>query len=276
MRTVNLTIDAKNQSASVKAFKALRTVDASIEMGPTLAKCRAHEVVLSIETDCREWNQRLSAILELLTQLESHDIGHSMTMVELFPVPIGSGPPPSRDSRTIARSDVEAALEFERSIEVTSLPQRVLDFIQEVQNADWFVSVGNPMNEPTVFQGSIDNAQNEQPLFEEASLEYQNVLSATLCYNFHYHYNRCWNEVVRLLQPLLDDLIAEKLKDALVPISDYLRSSVRATIQSASMEHFFAPQVPISTHSSWVEWLIKGHIPYAWQGDFANGTLVVV
>jgi len=274
MRTVSLTIDAGNQSESVKVFKAIRTLDQTLEMGPTLAKLRTSEEVLSIETDCREWDQRLNAILDLITLLDGHGIAHSMTMVELSPAPIGGGRP-VRNTRTITRADIETALEFERSIEVTELPRRVLDLIQEVRNAEWFASVGTPPGDASVLSGTFEEAQNEQPLFAEASLEYRNVLSTTLCYNFPYHFSRCWNEVVHLLRPVLNDLMIEKLKDTPGPISSYLKASICATIRSACVEHFFAPQVPVSTHSSWVDWLVRGHIPYGWDGDFANGRLIV-
>ena len=78
MRAMNLTIDAPNQSASVRALKALRAIDPNIEIGPTLARLRGNEEVLSIETDCPEWKQRATAVLDLLTQLDTHDIAHAI------------------------------------------------------------------------------------------------------------------------------------------------------------------------------------------------------
>ena len=152
-------------------------------------------------------------------------------MVELSPVSIRSGAPPARIPRPVTRFDLEAALEFERSIAVTSLRQRVHDEILSAANAQWFAFVGTPLKATSALQGTLEQAQKPQLLLEEASLEYRNVLSAILCCNFPYHFNRCWNEVVNLLKPVLDELLTEKLVDSQVPVSDYLRCSICATIR---------------------------------------------
>lgn len=300
MRTITVSVNATSQTAAVSAFKVIRKAIPDSDMGSTLSSLRTNGELFSIETDCPEWNERLNLLIALADDLDQFGLPYRMKMVERFPRPISSvesmgnnlghlnlhevfGDPHqtaklihNTEARLISRRELQEILDFERHIRVRALPASVISLLDRLRNANWFSRVGIEVDDRTVTQGSIEEANREQQVFEDVSLEFQNMLSASLCYNFHYHYNRCWNVVVRLLRPQLDDLFEHKLRQQSVLISDYLAASLRCTILDACVETFFSTQVPPSVKTSWIEWIARGHIPYGWEGDFASGRLVVV
>ncbi len=261
---------------SAKAFKVLRKFDPTLELGPTLVKLRSGTNILSVESDCREACSILTSFIRLIDELDSMDIPYSLSIVEAGPVTIADGPPPKWSSVPAIRNDLVNALEFENSIAVTFVPDRVLDLVKTLSDSEWFRSVGKPVNDSSVNTGSLEDAQVRQDWFRYAILEHRNALTSTLCYNFHYHYARCWNPLAELLRPILDELFGTKLSDATIPVSDELALTLRSLVLSACFERFFSEQVPPSAPSRWVNWIIQGHIPYSWSGRFPEGTLVVI
>lgn len=300
MRCITVFIEACSQSAEVIAFKALRRAIPDANMSSTLAALRSNLEVISIETDCPEWRKRLNLIIDLADSLDAAGLSYQMKIAERFPSPMSSadlsqnklaselrlveifGDPhktadwkDARVSDFITRKDLAEIIEFETSIEVRALPRSVTSLLGRLRQSDWFSKVGRELNDQSVILGTVGAAQMRQPTFDEVSLEFRNLLSATLCYNFHYHYNRCWNEVVKRLSPQLDDLLEQKLHKPLVPVSDDLAASLRSTILGACIETFFSPQVSPPAIARWADWIVLGHIPYGWSGDTASGCLIV-
>lgn len=274
MRIIDVVVQASKMSA--KVFKVLREFDPTLELGPTLAKLRSGERVLSVESDCSEARNILASLIRLLDALQSLSIPYSLSITEAGPVPIANGPGPIWPSTTATREDLAKALDFENSIAVTTIPDRVWEVIKTLNDSKWFRSVGKPINDPSVIVGNLEDAQAQNDWFDYAILEYRNALSSSLCYNFHYHYNRRWNPFAKLLKPELDALLGNQLSNALIPVSAELALTLRSLVMSACFERFFSEQVPTSAPSEWVHWITRGHIPYGWNGRFPEGKLVVV
>ena len=274
MRTVHVSIHASSQTAAVQAFKSLRRADFKLEMGPTLAKLRSGEEVLVVGLIRQDCEPRLTSLLQLVKDLQDNQIEHSLRLVERFASPIGSGPPHSSSPRAVAHSDLEAILKFEHTIQLTAIPQGVLDRLETLRQAQWFSQAGRPIDDPTVIQGTIALAQRDQPRFSEATTAFQNAVTSPLCYHFPYHY-RYWNAFVDMVRPSVAELVDEKLHRPLIPVSDPLKTSLSSIILGACIEQYYAQQVPPPAMCRCAEWIVRGHLPYGWEGRAPDGKLIV-
>ena len=272
MREITITIEAAENAA--KIFKLAREFDSSLELGPSLQRLRSGKSLLTVETDCDDALGLLSGLLQLVDGAEEIGASCTLAVVEGPPKPI-DGPPPEWIPAPATRADLVAAIDFEQSIAVRSLPPRVTDLLDRLTESDWFVAIGQPIDDSEVVSGSLADARPRDLFYEDVLIEGQNELSCALCYVFHHHFNRCWNPAMELADQAVQRLVKSKLADAEIEIGQDLAGRLVWLLRNACIESYFSDLVPLSPQSDWVRWIELGHLPYGWYGPFNGGKLVV-
>jgi len=150
--------------------------------------------------------------------------------------------------------------------------------LEQLREADWFVSVGNQDTNAAVVVASWDaaiescSADEWQDLLLEAANRYTEGLAARDLDRF-----RGWNERVKELRPITMALVAERTNDVVQHnrLPELFVQTVNWDILHLVLEAEFADLCPPGFFSSQAYWYVRGHFPCGWKGSFPDGKLVI-
>ena len=145
-----------------------------------------------------------------------------------------------------------------------------LETLERLREPAWFDHVGEP-----IFDQRVHTLKSWKQAIAECSsarwtnlkLEMANKLTEKLAAQARERFRK-WNEVVRELKPITNELVAEKcalvVKENDLP-KEFL-DSVRWDILSVALEAEYSDIVPVSFYAGNAHWYASGHFPCGWDG----------
>ena len=142
--------------------------------------------------------------------------------------------------------------------------------LKQLRESDWFGQVGEPIFDQRVralksWKQAI--AECTSARWSDLQLEMANRLREKLLSRSKERFRK-WNEVVREIRPITNELVAEKCA-AVVKANNLPKEfldSVRWDILSVALEAEYSDIVPVSFYAGNAHWYASGHFPCGWDG----------
>lgn len=165
-----------------------------------------------------------------------------------------------------------------------TLRPATLATLEELREASWFAHLGtNLLNSgkisaPVVIVSSWDEAIEycEEEEWDLALNESSNIFCEQLVRASKEEF-KTWNEHVRAVREVSIPLVKSKLASVqeehnLPPsVEDTLRWIVTMALTEAEYAHATEP----GNHAKLAFWIVNGHFPCGWKGEFPNGNLII-
>jgi hypothetical protein len=161
--------------------------------------------------------------------------------------------------------------------DVSSLHPRTEATLQDLESANWFSSVGQPVSGVIVVSSwseAIKHCGSDEweALTQEADNRYCVQLQKRAPERF-----QKWNEIVREVKlktvPLVDRKIAKVVEENKLP--KVFGDTVDWDILGVCMESEYADVFPPGFFAAQAYWYVQGHFPCGWRGEFPEGTRII-
>jgi hypothetical protein len=156
--------------------------------------------------------------------------------------------------------------------------------LHELKRADWFAHVGQNLLNTGVITVPVSIATSWVDAAkwcgkEDWSFtlnEFTNIYTQSLAKIAPKQYHD-WNDRVKLVKQSSVPLVRVKIESIPndIVLSSNVESKLQGMIAMVLLEAEFADTVPPGNHSKLAFWLVNGHFPCGWKGEFPNGNLVI-
>jgi hypothetical protein len=135
--------------------------------------------------------------------------------------------------------------------------------LEQLENVVWFYDVGTPCEDVKVVNSWSEALQSANSLeWENFRLEVANLLSERLLMTDKKRF-QLWNETVRSLRVVTDDLVARKIRDVveLEQLPDSFQGIVKWDILHLALEAEYSDVVAPSLYAGLSYWYVTGRFP---------------
>lgn len=155
---------------------------------------------------------------------------------------------------------------------------RTKSTLDELRQAAWFASVGQPASENvSVLQSwreAVESCSSDtwEDLLLEAANQYRERLNERNPRRF-----MLWNQCADELKPIVVALVAEKTRwiEQAHKLAPVFRETVEWDMLHVCMEAEFADVYPPGFFASQAYWYVQGRFPCGWDGEFPDGKLII-
>ncbi len=156
--------------------------------------------------------------------------------------------------------------------------------LKQLEDSDWFKRVGRyivdegEITVPVVIVSSWEEVMERSSTSEWGLVlnELTNSYCRDLANKFPDHF-RTWNERARAVKTLSKPLVKAKLDPVREQhgLSEVFVNTLHAQVAMVLMEAEYSHLIAPASFSKLAFWLVNGHVPCGWKGEFPNGNLVI-
>lgn len=153
-------------------------------------------------------------------------------------------------------------------------------WIDQLNQCDWFGSVGQPISEGVLQVNSWSKATKccfQIDMVNAGTEAINRICEKTFFTHPHTELRRTWNQFVQGLNPIVDEMADRLIR----PIADRQKLPpevvrvVRSDIQGLLIESELHDLQATTFFTDIARWYLAGHFPCGWKGDYPEGQLIV-
>lgn len=243
----------------VKAFKSVRSAAPHLTIGEFKESMTSGSSLLSVNTyrnEIVEYLENLRLITNSLKELREHVSGLVLK---------------STSNEEVAIEDLEETLAFHESYQPGDLAVELGAYLGTLEDANWIAHSGKPVGDEVTV--SVERPPQGESSWVYLQVALQNRITNQLVEQFGYHHG-CLQVHYDQLMPQIAPLTKAKLEAAPADFFDD-RNAPSGLIMLSCIEQYFSKLISKVVVVDWVEWLIRGHVPCGWSGEFPDGKLIV-